>query len=89
MLQRVTDHLPSEAASGPRQRLWRVRAKRVVIAAGAFERPLVFHNNDRPGVMLASAVSAYVNRYAVAPGSRVVLFANNDSAYQTLSLIHI
>jgi sarcosine oxidase subunit alpha len=84
VLQRVTDHLPSEAASGPRQRLWRVRAKRVVIAAGAFERPLVFHNNDRPGVMLASAVSAYVNRYAVAPGSRVVLFANNDSAYQTV-----
>ena len=56
---------------------------RVVLATGSIERPLVFPNNDRPGVMLASAVSTYVNRYGVAPGSRAVVFTNNDSAYRT------
>ena len=65
-----------------RQRQWRVRARQVVLAQGAIERPLVFCNNDRPGVMLASAVSAYINRYAVLPGERAVVFTNNDSAYQ-------
>jgi len=84
ILQRVTDHSPPGTTALPRQRLWHVRAKQVVIATGAFERPLVFHNNDRPGVMLASAVSAYVNRYAVAPGSQAVVFTNNDGAYQTV-----
>ena len=83
ILERVTDHLAAANGSLPRQRLWLVRASQVVIAAGAFERPLVFHNNDRPGVMLASAVSAYVNRYAAAPGSRTIIFTNNDGAYQT------
>jgi sarcosine oxidase subunit alpha len=60
-----------------------VRAQQVVLAQGAFERPLVFCNNDRPGVMLASAVSSYLNRYAVSPGKRIIVFTNNDSAYQT------
>jgi sarcosine oxidase subunit alpha len=83
ILERISDHLPPVASAIPRQRLWLVRAKQVVIAAGALERPLVFHNNDRPGVMLASAVSAYVNRYAVTPGTRAVLLTNNDTAYQT------
>ncbi len=82
ILERVTDHLANPNGL-PRQRLWRVRARQVVIATGAFERPLVFHNNDRPGVMLASAISSYVNRYAVVPGSRAAVFTNNDSAYQT------
>ena len=82
-LERLTDHVPPGPGVGPRQRLWRIRAGQVVLAAGAIERPLVFSNNDRPGVMLASAVSDYVNRYAVAPGSRVAVFTNNDSAYQT------
>jgi sarcosine oxidase, subunit alpha len=81
ILERVGDHLP-HANELVRQTLWRVRARQVVIAAGSFERPLVFHNNDRPGVMLASAVSAYVNRYAVLPGSTAIVFTNNDSAYQ-------
>ncbi len=63
------------------ERLWRVRARRVVLAAGAIERPLVFPNNDRPGVMLASAVSQYVRRYAVRPGTCGALFTNNDSGY--------
>lgn len=80
--QRLTDHLPLGQRKGPRERLWRVRAKQVVIASGAIERPLVFSNNDRPGIMLASAISTYVNRYAVAAGSRAVIFTNNDSAYQ-------
>lgn len=81
--QRLHDHLPVGQRVGTRERVWRIRARQVVLAAGAFERPLVFGNNDRPGVMLASALRAYVNRYAVRPGSRVVVFTNNDSAYQT------
>jgi sarcosine oxidase subunit alpha len=60
-------------------RLWQVRAKRVVIATGAYERPLIFANNDRPGIMLASAARTYVNRYGVASGKRAVIFTNNDS----------
>ena len=82
IVERVTDHLASTPEALPRQRLWRVRARQVVLATGAIERPLVFPNNDRPGVMQASAVSTYVNRYAVAPGSRAIVFANNDSAYR-------
>jgi len=81
--ERRTDHLPPHEREGPRERIWRVRAGRVVLATGAHERPLVFANNDRPGVMLASAVSSYLNRHAVAPGSRAVVFTNNDSAYRT------
>ena len=83
LCERCNDHLPTALAQGPRQRIWRVRAKRVILATGSIERPLVFGNNDRPGVMLASAVSAYVNRYAVKPGRRAVVFCNNDSAYRT------
>ena len=83
VLERVTDHLGPVDGLVPRQRIWRVRAGQVVLATGAIERPLVFPNNDRPGVMLASAVSTYVNRYGVAPGSRAVVFTNNDSAYRS------
>ena len=86
--QRLGDHLPPGSYDGPRQRLWRVRARQVVLAAGAFERPLVFSNNDRPGVMLANAVSTYVNRYGVAPGKRAILFTNNDGAYRTALDLH-
>ncbi|MBX6321152.1 MAG: sarcosine oxidase subunit alpha family protein [Rhodospirillaceae bacterium] len=86
LVERVSDHLgPQEAASGlplPRQRLWKVRARQVVLATGAIERPLVFADNDRPGVMLASAARTYVNRYAAAPGQRAVLFTNNAEAYR-------
>jgi len=60
-------------------RLWQVRAKRVVLATGAHERPVIFANNDRPGIMLAGAARTYVNRYGVAPGKRAVIFTNNDS----------
>ena len=81
VLERVTDHLGPTGGNVPRQRIWRLRARQVVLATGAIERPLVFRNSDRPGVMLASAVSTYVNRYGVSPGRRVVVFTNNDSAY--------
>lgn len=83
LVERLTDHLPVDSRLGPRERLWRVRARQVVLATGAIERPLVFGNNDRPGILLASAVSGYVNRYAVHPGRRAVVFTNNDSAYTT------
>ena len=81
MLERVTDHLTDKPAHLPRHRLWKVRAKQVVIAAGAIERPLVFADNDRPGIMLAGACQTYVNRYAVRPGRTAVVFTNNDSGY--------
>ncbi|MDH4110826.1 MAG: 2Fe-2S iron-sulfur cluster-binding protein, partial [Gammaproteobacteria bacterium] len=81
--------IAQECGGDMRERLWRVRARQVVLAQGAFERPLAFCNNDRPGVMLASAVSAYIKRYAVRPGRRAVVFTNNDSAYQcALDLAH-
>jgi len=83
LVERVADHLPLPGAFQPRQRLWTVRAGRVVLATGALERPLVFGDNDRPGVMLASAVRGYVNRWAVLPGRRAVVATNNDSAYAT------
>ena len=81
-LERCTDHLPPQRRRGPRERVWRIRARRVVLATGATERPLVFENNDRPGIMLASAAATYVNRYGVAPGRRAVVFTNNDSAWR-------
>ena len=82
VLERCTDHMPHRERRGRvRQRLWKVRARQVVLATGAHERPLVFRNNDRPGVMLASAAQSYVNRYAVRPGSNAVVFTNNDTAY--------
>jgi sarcosine oxidase subunit alpha len=83
ILQRRSDHLGLSATAGARQRLHRVRAKQVILATGAFERPLVFAHNDIPGVMQASSVSTYINRYGVAPGNRLVVFTTNDNAYQT------
>jgi sarcosine oxidase subunit alpha len=81
LVERVSDHL-GPGAPGPRQRLWRVRAKQVVLAAGAIERPLVFADNDRPGTMLASAARTYLNRYGAMAGHKAVLFTNNDGAYR-------
>ena len=80
-LERVNDNVPVPPAHEPRQRLWRIVAKRAVLAAGAIERPIVFGNNDRPGIMLAGAVRSYVNRFGVAPGRRAVVFADNDHAF--------
>ena len=84
------DHnLLTVVESAPRQpwideRLWKVRARRVVLATGAAERPLVFADNDRPGVMPASAALACVCRYAVRPGARAVAVTNNNSTYRTV-----
>ena len=83
IVERRGDHLGLTAPDGARQRLHRVRAKQVILATGAIERPLVFGNNDVPGVMLASAVRTYLNRYGVAAGQRLVLFTDNDPAYHT------
>jgi sarcosine oxidase subunit alpha len=84
LVERVIDHLGTAAPTWlPRERLWNVRAASVVLATGAIERPLVFPQNDRPGVMLAGAVREYLNRFAVRPGRRAVVLTNNDSAYQT------
>lgn len=80
--QRLTDHLPVSSRKGTRELLWKIRAKRVILATGAHERPLVFGNNDLPGIMLASAISTYVHRFGVLPGRQAVLFTNNDGAYQ-------
>src|SRR5205085_5838436 len=76
-LERVADHLRAPAAYQPRQRLWRIVARRAVLAAGAIERAIVFGGNDRPGIMLAAALRAYANRFAVAAGRRVAIFTNN------------
>ncbi len=88
VLERRTGHLAPGSAAGPRECLWRVRAARVILATGALERALVFANNDRPGVMLAGAVSVYLKRYAVAPGRCAVVFTNNDSAYHAALDLH-
>ena len=73
LAERVTEHLAAPDPKLPRERMWQVRAKQVVIAAGAIERPLVFPENDRPGVMLADAVRTYLNRYGVKCGRRAVV----------------
>lgn len=80
--QRLTDHLPVSMRKGSRELLWKIRAKRVILATGAHERPIVFGNNDLPGVMMASAVSGYIHRYGVLPGREAVVFTNNDDGYQ-------
>lgn len=84
LFERVCDHDPSLLAKGtPRHRLWKVRAKEVILATGALERPIAFANNDRPGIMLASAARSLVERYGVSPGMKGVVFTNNDDAYLT------
>jgi sarcosine oxidase subunit alpha len=79
--QRLTDHLAAAPPDAPRERQWQVRAREVVLATGAIERPLVFPGNDRPGIMLASAARTYLNRYGVRPGTRAVLVTATDEAY--------
>jgi NADPH-dependent 2,4-dienoyl-CoA reductase/sulfur reductase-like enzyme len=81
-LERCTDHLMTSGGK-PRQILWRIYSKRAILCAGATERPIAFGNNDRPGVMLAGAVRAYVNRFGVTPGHEVAVFTNNDDGWRT------
>lgn len=80
--ERLTEHLPLVARGKLRERLWKVRARHVILATGAHERPIVFGNNDLPGIMLASAVSTYIHRFGVLPGRNAVIFTNNDDGYQ-------
>lgn len=81
LVERLTDHDPSPDQGAPRERLHRIRAGKVILAQGAIERPLVFADNDRPGVMLASAAQTYINRYGVAVGENAAVFTSHDSAY--------
>ena len=83
VVERVWDHVPTPPKHQPRQRYWQIRTRQAILTTGAIERPLVFTNNDLPGVMLSGAVSTYINRFAVLPGQRVVVATNNDSAYGT------
>ena len=82
-LERVADHLREPGPHQPRQRMWKIVARRAVLAAGAFERPIVFGGNDKPGVMLASAVRTYVNRFRVTPGRRTAVFTSCDDGWKT------
>jgi len=86
--QRLVDHLTSAPVNQPRERLWQVRARAVVLATGAIERPLVFPGNDRPGILLAGAAHTYLNRYGVCVGTRVVLVTSGDEAYQAALDLH-
>ena len=89
MMQNLTDHLSENEKKGKiRQRLWKVRAKKVILATGSIERPLVFDGNDRPGIMLSSAVKKYLNFYGVKCGNKIIIFTNNDSAYETAIELH-
>ncbi|HBS51113.1 MAG TPA: sarcosine oxidase subunit alpha [Rhodobacteraceae bacterium] len=82
-LERVGHHLGQRPDALPLECFWRIAAKRAVLAAGAIERPVGFRNNDRPGIMCAGAVRAYLNRWGVSPGRAVTVFANNDDAHRT------
>lgn len=88
LAERVTDHVSRPARTAPRERLWQVRAKRVVIATGAIERHMVFANNDRPGIMLASAARTYLNHFGVAIGRKVGVYTAHDSAYEAAFDLH-
>jgi sarcosine oxidase subunit alpha len=85
LIERLTDHLARPAHDEyARQCLWLVRAKAVILATGAFERPVLFADNDRPGIMLANAVRTYIERFAVLPGRNAVVVADDGSAMATV-----
>ena len=82
--ENLTDHLNKDEKQGKvRQRLLKIRAKKVIVATGSLERPLIFDNNDRPGIMLSSAVKKYADYYGVACGKKNIFFTNNDTAYES------
>ena len=82
--ENLTDHLPVDQRNNKtRQRLLKIRAKKVITATGSLERPLIFNNNDRPGILLCSAINKYANLFGVACGEKNILFTNNDTAYET------
>ena len=84
--ERLNDHLATD--EGPRHRLWRIRAKQIVIATGAIERPLSFPGNDVPGIMLASAVRDYAVNFGIAAGNKTAVYTNNDDAYRTAIILN-
>jgi sarcosine oxidase subunit alpha len=86
--ERLSEHQASPAKGAPRERLWQIRAREVVLATGAIERPLVFPDNDRPGILLADAARTYLNRYGVLPGKRVVVATGHDEAYRAALNLH-
>jgi len=73
-VERRTDHLATPSENTARQRLWKIRAQRVVLATGAHERPIAFAGNDVPGVMLAASAVEFATRYGVRAGNRAVVF---------------
>jgi sarcosine oxidase subunit alpha len=87
-LERIADDRLARDAAQPRQRMWMIRAKAVVLASGAIERPIAYGNNDLPGTMLAGAALAYAKRFGVRLGTRAVVFANNESAYEAALALH-
>ena len=87
-VERLTDHLAAPPPHAPRQRLWLIRARAVVLASGAHERGIAYVNNDLPGTMLASAARSYVGRYGVRPGRRAIVFTNNDGGYSDALALH-
>jgi len=87
-VERVSDHMHTPDAGKPRQILWHIYTSHTVLAAGAIERPIAFENNDRPGIMLASALRTYANRFAVAADRRVAVFTNNDDGHRTAADLH-
>ena len=87
-IERLADHLAEPPAHRARQRLWKIRTRNVVLASGAIERPIAYDGNDRPGTMLAGAAARYIENYAVRPGSRAVVFTNNDAAYASALALH-
>ncbi|PPD16538.1 MAG: sarcosine oxidase subunit alpha [Methylobacterium sp.] len=87
LAERVTDHLAEPAPDLPRERLWQLRAGRIVLATGALERPLVFPDNDRPGILLASAAHALLARNGVIPGRAIAIATATDSAYDTAHVL--
>ena len=82
-VERVSDHLAVPDAGKPRQILWRIYTQRTLLCTGALERPIAFENNDRPGIMLASAMRSYANRWAVTPDQQVAVFTNHDDGHRT------
>jgi len=87
--ERVADHDPGLLSAGaPRHRLWKIRAGQIIVASGALERPIAFADNDRPGIMMASAARGMVERYATSPGMNGVVFTNNDDGYLTALKLH-
>lgn len=87
-VERISDHMHTPDSGLPRQVLWRIYSKRSALAAGAAERQIAFENNDRPGILLGSALRSYVNRFAATPATRVAIFTNSDEGHKTASDLH-